>query len=177
MEEFKWDIIGLAETRREGEGLEEVEGGAWLYNYGATEPNKKARGVGFLIHQNIKDYISEVKSYSNRVISLQIQLTGKEEMYIIQVYAPTTDHDDEEVEQFYEDITRAVDEHKSNYTIIMGDFNAKVGKQQQKQENNLGKFGIGIKNNGVETKLDFAVQHRLIIKSSHIKSKLTCYKQ
>lgn len=30
LDDFKWDIIGLAETRREGDGLEELEGGAWL---------------------------------------------------------------------------------------------------------------------------------------------------
>ena len=111
-----------------------------MYNKGATEDNKKARGVGFLIHSKIKDFIIEVKIYSNRIILLRLQLAGKEEICIIQVYAPTSDHDDDEVEQFYEDITKALEERKSSYTIVMGDFNAKVGKQQEGEENILGKF-------------------------------------
>ena len=39
----------------------------------------------------------------NRVTSLRIRLAGKEELCIIRVYAPTSDHDDDEVEAFYEE--------------------------------------------------------------------------
>ena len=30
LQDFKWDILGLCETKREGEGIEELKGGAWL---------------------------------------------------------------------------------------------------------------------------------------------------
>ena len=76
-------------------------------------------------------------------------------MCIIQVYAPTSDHDDDEVEQFYEDITKALEEHKASYTIVMGDFNAKVGEQQEGEESVLGKFGIGERNRRGETMIEF----------------------
>ena len=46
------------------------------------------------------------------------------------------------MEVFYEDITKAMKGHKSKYAITaMGDFNAKVGKQQEGKENMLVKFG------------------------------------
>ena len=34
LKEFKWDVIGLAETKREGQGIEELQGGIWLHNHG-----------------------------------------------------------------------------------------------------------------------------------------------
>ena len=96
-------------------------------------------------------------------------------MCIIQVYAPTSDHDDDEVEQFYEDITKALEEHKASYTIVMGDFNAKVGKQQEGEESVLGKFGIGERNRRGETMIEFAAQHSLVITNTCFKKNVNRY--
>ena len=47
---------------------------------------------------------------------------------MIQIYAPTQDYDDENIEEFYEQIQLAVSYTKSsNIICIMGDLNAKVG--------------------------------------------------
>ena len=48
---------------------------------------------------------------------------------IIQVYVPTSDSNDEELDKFYSELETAMKQCKStNNTIIQGDFNAKVGK-------------------------------------------------
>ena len=114
LEDFKWSIIGLAETKRRGVDLIELKGGSWLYNQGRTEDNKSAKGVGFLIHAKFKNYVKEIKSYSNRVVALNIQLARNDTMCVIQVYAPTTDYEDSEVETFYEDIDKAIETIKAN---------------------------------------------------------------
>ena len=60
---------------------------------------------------------------------------------IIQVYAPTQDHADEEVEVFYEKIENVIQRIKSGeVTCIMDDFNAKVGTRL---ENTVGRCGLG----------------------------------
>ena len=100
LEDFKWSIIGLAETKRRGVDLIELKGGSWLYNQGRTEDNKSAKGVGFLIHAKFKNYVKEIKSYSNRVVALNIQLARNDTMCVIQVYAPTTDYEDSEWKPF-----------------------------------------------------------------------------
>ena len=47
---------------------------------------------------------------------------------IIQVYAPTQDYDEEDVEEFYEEVQLAIKNTKScDISYVMGDFNAKVG--------------------------------------------------
>ena len=46
---------------------------------------------------------------------------------IIQVYAPTSDAEEAEVEQFYEDLQDLLElTHKRDVLFIMGDWNAKV---------------------------------------------------
>ncbi|GFN95055.1 craniofacial development protein 2-like [Plakobranchus ocellatus] len=61
---------------------------------------------------------------------------------IIQVYAPTSDSEEVEVEKFYEEIGKAKDYLKSHDTIIvMVDFNAKIG--DERIEDVVGPSGIG----------------------------------
>ena len=63
-------------------------------------------------------------------------------MSIIQVYAPTSEHTDEEIEAFYEDIDKAKRQCKSQeIVLVMGDLNAKVGKG--KMGNTVGPHGLG----------------------------------
>ena len=50
---------------------------------------------------------------------------------IFQVYAPTQDYDDVEVENFYHDVQSGKKETRSYEIIcVMGDLNAKVGQEQ-----------------------------------------------
>jgi len=51
-------------------------------------------------------------------------------MNIIQIYAPTADKKEEEIEIFYKNIQDVFCRlPKNNLNIIMGDFNAKLGKR------------------------------------------------
>ena len=46
-EQIKWDIIGLYETYRKGEGLLEIRAGYCIYEIGKTEDNPDAKGLEF----------------------------------------------------------------------------------------------------------------------------------
>ena len=59
---------------------------------------------------------------------LQKKLSKKFNLKIIQVYAPISARTDKELESFYEEETQAFDHRKTQQTIIMGDFNAKIGE-------------------------------------------------
>ena len=60
---------------------------------------------------------------------MMIKFNGKPFKYnIIQVYMPTSDHVDDEVEGIYKQVKQLMRKRKNEeITIIMGDFNAKVG--------------------------------------------------
>ncbi|XP_072025155.1 craniofacial development protein 2-like [Amphiura filiformis] len=90
-------------------------------------------------------------------------------MCVIQVYAPTTDYEDVEVEEFYEDIDKAIKDNKGKYTIVMGDLNAKVGECKNGEESILGKFGVGERNRRGEMLLEFAAEQKLIIANTFFK--------
>ena len=53
-------------------------------------------------------------------------------MTVIQVYAPTSDYDDSEVEDFYGQLQEVIEETpKKDNLVVLGDWNAKVGKDAQ----------------------------------------------
>ena len=51
---------------------------------------------------------------------------------IIQVYAPTSGHDDNEVDNFYRQLQEIIDQTpKKDILVVQGDWNAKVGRDAQ----------------------------------------------
>uniref|UniRef100_A0A3P9KP93 Endonuclease/exonuclease/phosphatase domain-containing protein n=1 Tax=Oryzias latipes TaxID=8090 RepID=A0A3P9KP93_ORYLA len=140
---FKWDIIGLSETRKKGEQLKQLQSGHVLYTKGEDE---SVGGVGFLVNKNIKDRVIEYEGEGSRVTSLTLKVNSKYQLQVIQVYAPTSSHSDEEVEELYEEIGKSMEKNKSQYKIVMGDFNAKVGQHHQSDGATVGKFGLGERN-------------------------------
>ena len=64
---------------------------------------------------------------------------------VIQVYAPTSNAEEAEVEQFYEDLQDNVElTPKTDVLFIIGDWNAKVGSQEIPGV--TGKFGLEVQN-------------------------------
>ena len=71
---------------------------------------------------------------------LVLRITDRYQLKIVQVYAPTTSHSDEETDNFYNTIDNIL-EKQTHYTIIifvMGNFNAKVGGQTYTSERATG---------------------------------------
>ncbi|XP_057656846.1 craniofacial development protein 2-like [Diorhabda carinulata] len=87
---------------------------------------------------------------------------------LIQIYAPTSDHSDEEIEDFYadlENLTRNLKKHEIN--IIMDDFNAKVGKRRVPGV--AGDFGLGQRNERGDRLIEYCQEHDLIITNTMFK--------
>ena len=65
-------------------------------------------------------------------------------MTIIQIYAPTSDYDDEDIEIFYEEIEKTMtDTNKKDILIIQGDWNSIVGNSNKEWNNAVGKCTLG----------------------------------
>ena len=64
---------------------------------------------------------------------------------VIQVYVPTSNAEEAEVEQFYEDLQDLLElTPKKDILFIIGDWNAKIGSQEIPRV--TGKFGLGVQN-------------------------------
>ena len=81
---------------------------------------------------------------------ISVHLQGKPfNIMVIQVYAPTSNAEEAEVEQFYEDLQDHLElTLKKDVLFIIGDWNAKVGSQEIAGV--TGKFGLGVQNEGAQ---------------------------
>ena len=70
-----------------------------------TEGNKGQSGVAILLEDRVAKCVTEIERCGDRLLSVRIQ-AHPVDIVIIQVYMPTTTHEEEEVDKIYEDIER-----------------------------------------------------------------------
>ena len=77
---------------------------------------------------------------------ISVRFQGKPfNIRVIQVYAPTSNTEEAEVEWFYEDLQDLLElTPKKDVFFIIGDWNAKVGSQET--SGITGKFSLGVQN-------------------------------
>ena len=94
---------------------------------------------------------------------MSVRFQGKPfNITVIQVYALTSNAEDAEVEQFYEDLQDLLEltPHKDVFFII-GDWNARVGSQETPVV--TGKFGLGMWNEAGQRLIEFCQENPLVI--------------
>ena len=80
----------------------------------------------------------------------------------IQVYAPTSNVEEAEVEQFYEDLQKLLElTPQKDVFFIIGDWNAKIGSQEI--QGVTGKFGFGVQNGAGQRLREFCQENALVI--------------
>ena len=81
---------------------------------------------------------------------------------VMQVYAPTSNAEEAEVEQFYEDLQDLLElTPKKDVLFIVGDWNAKIGSQDLPGV--TGKFGLGVQNEAGQRLTEFCQENALVI--------------
>ena len=81
---------------------------------------------------------------------------------VIQAYAPTTNAEEAEVEQFCEDLQDLLElTPKKDVLFIIRDWNAKVGSQEIPGV--TGKFGLGVQTEAGKRLLEFCQENALVI--------------
>ena len=81
---------------------------------------------------------------------------------VIQVYTPTSNTKEAEVERFCEDLQDLLElTPKKDVLFIIGDWNAKIGSQETAGV--TGKFGLGIQNEAGQRLIEFCQGNSLII--------------
>ena len=80
---------------------------------------------------------------------------------VIQVYAPTSNAEEAEVEWFYEDLQDLELTPKKDVLFIIGDWNAKLGSQETPVV--TGKFGLGVQNKAGQRLIEFCQENALVI--------------
>ena len=94
---------------------------------------------------------------------ISVRFQGKPfKITVIQVYAPTSNTEEAEVEWFYEDLHDLLElAPQKDVLFIIGDWNAKV--QSQETPGITGKFGLGMQNEAGQRLIEFCQENALVI--------------
>ena len=94
---------------------------------------------------------------------ISVRFQGKSiSIMVIQVYAPTSNTEETEVERFYEDLKDLLElTPKKDVFFITGDWNAKVGSQETPGV--TGKYGLGMQNEAGQRLIEFCQENALVI--------------
>ncbi|GFO20367.1 endonuclease-reverse transcriptase [Plakobranchus ocellatus] len=126
----RWNIRGLCEERRKHFGETLTSDGHKLYHSG-REDDKNEHGVRFIVHKDTAEAVLRCRPISSRIMTIRLKAAPLN-ITIIQAYALTIDHEDEEVEDFYNEIQKTLNElPKKDIILVQGDWNAKIGEDAQ----------------------------------------------
>ncbi|XP_033113627.1 craniofacial development protein 2-like [Anneissia japonica] len=140
MDRMNLNILGLAEVRWKGAGSIRIGKKTLIYSGG----DKHERGTGILFDELTAKSLKSWCPISDRVVVAKLEAKPLN-LGIIQVYAPTSESEVEEVEKFNEEIEKAKSYLWSqDIKMVMGDFNAKVG--DERVDDVVGPRGTGKQN-------------------------------
>ena len=161
MYNMNFDVLGSCETRWTGNGKIIHEDHLIIYSGGDDHRN----GIGILMKKSVNASLIGFWPISDRVMMAKI----KEQPFginIIQAYAPTSDHSDDEADVFYEEMKQAMRYVKCGEVVIgMGDFNTKVGCGEHLDI--TGQFCLGCRNERGSRRLQFCEENNMMIANTY----------
>ena len=140
--------------------MSEFNSGEHYIHYCGQESLRR-NGVAIMVNKRAQNAVLGCNLKNDRMISICFQ--GKPfNITVIQVYAPTSNTEEAEVELFYQDQQDPLElTPKKDVLFIIGDWNAKVGSQETPGV--TGKFGLGIKNEAGQRLIEFCQGNVLVI--------------
>ena len=114
------------------------------YIYYCGQESLRRYGVAITVNKRLWNTVLGCNFKNDRMISVRFQ--GKPfNITVIQVYVPTSNAEEAEVERFYEDLQDLLElTTQKDVLFIIGDWNAKVGSQ--KIPTVIGKLGFRVQN-------------------------------
>ena len=134
-------FLGISELKWTGMGKFNSDD---HYIHYCGQESLRRNGIAKMVNKRVQNAVLGCNLKNDRMISVRFQ--GKPcNITVIQVYAPTSNTEEAEVEQFYEDLQDLLYRTtKKDVLFIIGDWNAKVGSQETPGV--TGKFGLGVQN-------------------------------
>ena len=127
----------------------------------AVQDSLRRNGVALRVNRRVQTAVLGYNLKNDTMIS--VCFWGKSfNITEIQVYAPTSNSKEAEVEQFYEELQQLLElTPKKDVLFVTGDWNAKVGSQEI--PGITGKFGLGIQNEAGQRLTEFCHENALVM--------------
>ena len=121
------DILGISELKWTGTGEFNSDD---HYIYYCGQESLRRNGVAIIVNKRVQNAVIGCNLKNDRMISVGFQ-GNPFNITVFQVYALTSNAEEAEVEQFYEDLQDLLElTPKNDVLFITGDWNAKVGSQE-----------------------------------------------
>ena len=143
---YRLDIVGVSSTKRRGSGTVNLDGG-WKLFYSGADPSMSAQaGVGILTSPRLSDCVSDWIPLGSRVCILKLNVQNRS-LCLVQVYAPNATS---EYQAFVDEVNDALLRvAPTESTVLMGDFNAHIGNDNETWKSVIGRHGVaGLNENG-----------------------------
>ena len=152
------NILGISELKWTGMGELNSDD---HYIYYCGQESLRRNGVAIMVNKRVQNAVLGCNLKNDRMISLRFH--GKPfNITVIQVYAPTSNAEEAEVERFHEDLQDLLElTPKKDVLFIIGDWNAKVGSQETPGV--TGKLGLGILKEAGQRLIEFCQENALDI--------------
>jgi exonuclease III len=134
---------------------------------------KHEYSVVLILSKSLKKSLTEWKAVSERVLIARLN-TRLRKLTIVQCYAPTNEATMEEKEAFYGLMETTLNQiRQSDITIMMADFNVKIGDDNQGVKHVMGRNGLGNRNENGEIFIDLCANYEMRIGGSLFPHKAT----
>ena len=152
------NILGISKLKWTGMGEFNSDD---HYIYYCGQESLRRNGVAIMVNKRVQNALIRCNLKNDRMISVHFQ--GKPfNITVIQVYAPTGNAEEAEVERFYEGLQDLLELIcKKDVLFIIGDWNAKVASQET--PGITGKFGLGVQNEAGQRLTEFCQENALVI--------------
>ena len=152
------NILGISKLKWTGMGEFNSDD---HYIYYCGQESLRRNGVANMVNKRVQNAVLGCNLKNDRMISVRVQ--GKPfNIMVIQVYAPTSNTEEAEVERFYEDLQDLLElTPKKDVLFIIEDWNAKVGSQETPGV--TGKFGLGVQNEAGQKLIELCQENALVI--------------
>ena len=128
------------------------------YIYYCGQESLRRNGVDIMVNKRVRNAVLGCNLKNDRMISVGFQ--GKPfNITVIQVYAPTSNAEEAEVEWFYEDLQDLL-ELTSKKDVLYRGLECKTRKSRNTV---TGKFGFGIWNEARQRLIEFCQENALVI--------------
>ena len=162
MKRYEWTILGMAEMRWIQHGEYRTEEGHKIWYKG--EDKNHVNGVGFMVHKDFVSSVLNCEPVSSRIIKISLKARPFN-VSIIKVYTPSSEHPDQEIEDFYQQLNETIKKiPRRDILVIQGDWNAKIGPDaHQNWTETVGKHGLGDTNERGLRLLEFPEMNHLVV--------------
>ena len=164
------DIVALQETRLSSFGSLKEKNYTFFWQ-GLEPEERRIHGVGFAIRNTLLSSVEPPSEGTERLLSLRVH-TPAGYANIICIYAPTLSSSPEIKDAFYDQLENKIKAIPATEELyLLGDFNARVGADQDAWPRCLGHFGIGKQNENGQRLLEMCAYYDLCITNTFFATK------